>query len=39
MKNLSHFIVLKGYILISEKDFSKKEKNKEIAVSYVPIPT
>ena len=26
MKNLSHFIALKGYILVREKDFSKREK-------------
>ena len=26
MKNLSHFIVLKGYILVREKDLSKRGK-------------
>ena len=35
MKNLSHFTILKGYILTREKDFLKR-KNKEVAINYVP---
>ena len=36
MKNLSHFIGLQGYILVREKDFSRREKNKEVAIYYLP---
>ena len=36
MKNLSHFTVLKGYILVRNKNFSKIKKNREIAIYYVP---
>ena len=38
MKNLSHFIALKVLvnILAREKDFPKREKNKEVAIYYVP---
>ena len=36
MKSVCHFIVLKGYILVTENNFSKREKNKEVAIYYVP---
>ena len=39
MKNLSHFIVLKGYILVRKKGFSNREKigkYKYLDIMYLP---